>query len=101
MSDLTAMDAATGDREATARLLAQWAVNVVDFRDRDSIMTPFEYDIDPFTDDDRRRRTGTSTDSRNRRQRRDYRGRLGLRAAGTADYRNAGVPRPADGGPGR
>ena len=27
---------------------AQWAVNVVDFRDRDSIMTPFEYDIAPF-----------------------------------------------------
>ncbi len=35
-----------------ARLAAQWAVNVVDFLDRDSIMTPFEYDICPFTDDD-------------------------------------------------
>jgi len=34
-----------------ARLVAQWAVNVVDFRDRDSIMTPFEYDIHPFLDD--------------------------------------------------
>ena len=33
----------------TARGLAQWAVNVVDFRDRDSIMTPFEYVLDPFT----------------------------------------------------
>ncbi len=32
-----------------ARYLAQWAVNVVDFMDRDSIMTPFEYDTDPFT----------------------------------------------------
>jgi len=31
-----------------ARQVAQWAVNIVDFRDRDSIMTPFEYDIDPF-----------------------------------------------------
>ena len=31
-----------------APFLAQWAVNVVDFRDRDSIMTPFEYDIAPF-----------------------------------------------------
>lgn len=27
-----------------ARRLAQWAINVVDFRDSDSIMTPFEYD---------------------------------------------------------
>jgi hypothetical protein len=27
-----------------ARELAQWAVNVVDFRDGDSIMTPFDYD---------------------------------------------------------
>jgi len=28
--------------------LAQWAINVVDFRDADSIMTPFEYDLNPF-----------------------------------------------------
>ena len=33
-----------------AGLVAQWAINVVDFRDRDSIMTPFEYDIAPFAD---------------------------------------------------
>jgi hypothetical protein len=31
-----------------AREIAQWAINVVDFRDADSIMTPFEYDPDPF-----------------------------------------------------
>ena len=31
-----------------AREVAQWAVNVVDFRDRDSIMTAFEYDVNPF-----------------------------------------------------
>ncbi len=30
---------------------AQWAVNCVDFRDRDSIMTPFEFDLNPFVDD--------------------------------------------------
>ena len=32
-----------------ARRIAQWAINVVDYRDPDSIMTPFEYDPDPFT----------------------------------------------------
>ena len=32
----------------TARRLAQWAVNVVDYRDPDSIMTRFEFDPDPF-----------------------------------------------------
>ncbi len=34
--------------EYTARRLAQWAVNVVDYRDPDSIMTRFEYDPEPF-----------------------------------------------------
>jgi hypothetical protein len=28
--------------------LAQWAINCVDFRDRDSVMTPFEFDINPL-----------------------------------------------------
>lgn len=37
-----------GSRELTVRRIAQWAVNVVDFRDFDSAMTPFEYDINPF-----------------------------------------------------
>lgn len=31
-----------------ARRLAQWAINAVDFRDADAIMTPFEYDLNPF-----------------------------------------------------
>jgi len=44
--------------KAAARLIAQWAVNVVDFRDRDSIMTPFEYDIHPFKNDDYNSSTG-------------------------------------------
>lgn len=39
-------------RWLTARRMAQWAVNVVDFRDRDAIMTPFEFDADPFFDND-------------------------------------------------
>jgi len=34
--------------ELTARRIAQWAINVVDFRDSDGIMTPFEYDVNPF-----------------------------------------------------
>lgn len=38
-------------REKLARHVAQWAVNVADFRDRDSIMTGFEYDVLPFTDE--------------------------------------------------
>lgn len=35
----------------TIRRLAQYCVNVVDFRDRDSIYTGFEYDEKPFTDE--------------------------------------------------
>ncbi|MFI4874226.1 MAG: hypothetical protein ACIALR_02775 [Blastopirellula sp. JB062] len=35
-------------RELTVRRLAQWAINVVDFRDNDAIMTPFEYDVNPW-----------------------------------------------------
>jgi hypothetical protein len=41
-----------GSREQAAYVIAQWAVNVVDFRDRDSIMTPFEFDLYPFRADD-------------------------------------------------
>lgn len=36
----------------TVRRAAQWAVNVVDYRDRDGIMTPFEFDLEPFKDND-------------------------------------------------
>jgi hypothetical protein len=42
---------ATLNREMVARRVAQWAVNVVDFRDSDAIMTAFEYDVNPFDDD--------------------------------------------------
>ncbi|HYO24709.1 MAG TPA: hypothetical protein VEQ85_07145, partial [Lacipirellulaceae bacterium] len=31
-----------------ARRLAQWAINAVDFRDADGIMTAYEYDANPF-----------------------------------------------------
>lgn len=47
--DLDYLDNRLGSRAATCRFIAQWAVNVVDFRDRDSIMTCFEYDPNPFT----------------------------------------------------
>jgi len=43
-SDLAYLNNKTGDYNKTARMLAQWAVNAVDFRDADSIMTPFDYD---------------------------------------------------------
>jgi hypothetical protein len=35
-------------RELTSNRIAQWAVNVVDYIDRDGIMTAFEYDANPF-----------------------------------------------------
>ena len=38
----------TTDLYETQRGIAQWAINVADFQDRDSIMTPFPYMIDPF-----------------------------------------------------
>ena len=42
----------TGDASTTQieyhRMVAQWAVNVVDFRDADSINTPFRFDPTPF-----------------------------------------------------
>lgn len=41
-------DASDNDRRARARRLAQWAINIVDFRDPDNIMTGFEYDANPF-----------------------------------------------------
>lgn len=39
----------SSDPVAPYRALAQWAVNVVDFRDRDSAMTRFDFDTNPFT----------------------------------------------------
>ncbi|MGC4003939.1 MAG: hypothetical protein QM811_12760 [Pirellulales bacterium] len=36
------------NNELTKRRIAQWAVNVVDYMDGDNIMTPFEYDINPW-----------------------------------------------------
>jgi hypothetical protein len=43
-------DPGNNSARETAYGIAQWAVNVVDFRDADSIMTPFEFDLDPFND---------------------------------------------------
>ncbi len=49
VADLDYLDTLTGgSRLQTARMIAQWAVNVVDFRDRDSIMTGFLFDENPF-----------------------------------------------------
>jgi len=41
-------EAGAATQQATARRIAQWAVNVVDFCDSDACMTPFEYDWNPF-----------------------------------------------------
>lgn len=35
-------------RKLTCRMIAQWAVNCADMRDPDAIMTPFEYDENPW-----------------------------------------------------
>ena len=35
-------------RELFVQRLAQWAINVVDFRDGDAVMSGFEYDMNPF-----------------------------------------------------
>jgi hypothetical protein len=35
-------------RELLARTIAQWAVNAVDMMDQDGVMTPFEYDVNPW-----------------------------------------------------
>jgi len=48
--DFDGNNANNSDRE-TAYGLAQFAINAVDFRDRDVINTPFEFDISPFKDD--------------------------------------------------
>mgnify|MGYP007059389257 CR=1 FL=1 len=34
--------------DLTLQRIAQWAINCVDYRDPDAIMTPFEYDMNPF-----------------------------------------------------
>ena len=47
---------------ATAKRLAQWAINAVDFRDADNIMTPFEYDLNPFDGWDPDSDVGTAPD---------------------------------------
>lgn len=39
---------AMDNNHAYRRMVAQWAVNLVDFRDADSIMTGFEFDLEPF-----------------------------------------------------
>ena len=46
--DLPAPAPAGSDVLSYRRAVAQWAVNIVDFRDPDSIMTVMEYDVDPF-----------------------------------------------------
>jgi hypothetical protein len=38
-------------QKMAAYRIAQWAVNAVDFADRDAIMTPFEFDLSPFNID--------------------------------------------------
>jgi hypothetical protein len=40
--------AGTQNTESTRKMIAQWAVNVVDFRDPDGIITGFEYDVNPW-----------------------------------------------------
>ncbi len=48
-ADTDAIKARLGSDEARARLIAQWAVNCVAFRDHNAIMIPFNYVVDPDT----------------------------------------------------
>ena len=55
----------TAQRDTSAKTLAQWAVNIVDFRDKDSIVTGFEYDknlINGWNVDGSLTTTSTSTE---------------------------------------
>jgi len=70
-------------RELTKRRIAQWAINVVDFRDRDAVMTPFEYDLNPFTDDD----GSGDTWNVNGNLKTDVSGATGIEGGATSTYR--------------
>jgi hypothetical protein len=48
VSDMDHLTTVFGERKAACRYLAQWAVNVVDFMDRDPIMTRFAFDENPW-----------------------------------------------------
>ncbi len=48
MSDRTETIVAAERKAITAQQIAQWAINVVEFRDADFTMTPFEFVVDPF-----------------------------------------------------
>ena len=65
-------------------MFAQWAVNVVAYRDHNGIMIPFPYDLNPF---------GTRTKARLEPRQYAAAHRLGLQAARVADHRDLGLPR--------
>lgn len=50
------------NRWLQARRVAQWAINAVDFRDRDAIMTPFEFDMEPFINNSSSANDGSTWD---------------------------------------
>jgi len=88
------------DKLARAQRLAQWAINIVDFRDPDNIMTAFEYDANPF---DGWNADGSLASPNNDiagtghwypRRHRWY--RLGCRRSGACDDRDNGVARSSD-----
>ena len=75
-------DGQSGTPDDVSRLLAQWAVNVVAYRDHNSIMIPFPYDPNPFSQVGKSGGVGPACRQAQRRARR-YREvhRLGLQAA--------------------
>ncbi len=50
------------NRWLQARRVAQWAINSVDFRDRDAIMSPFEFDMEPFINNSNTANDGSTWD---------------------------------------
>ena len=86
LTDLKKTNPAATSDDVT-RMIAQWAVNVVAYRDHNGIMIPFPYDPNPFSGNGWNPDNTPSAHG------------LGMQAARVVDHGDLGLPRPADAGP--